>query len=88
MTFFPNSILFDERSINSQFNNESEERLLKELEAYRKFCIDNYQSLINEINYDSSFWKYLPRLQIRQSAYLSKPRFISTNLLFLIQYLN
>jgi hypothetical protein len=47
--FLADSILFHEESLKNNFKNETNERLEKELQEYRQFCISNYPYLIKEI---------------------------------------
>lgn len=55
--FLADSILFHEDSLSNNFKNETDNRLEKELQDYRQFCISNYQELIKEILDRKSFLK-------------------------------
>lgn len=48
--FLADSLLFHEDSIQSNFSNESEARILQELESYRNHCIENMDELQNEVS--------------------------------------
>lgn len=47
--FLADSLLFHPKSLETDFKNESVDRLEWELQSYRSFCIDNYEELISEI---------------------------------------
>ncbi|WP_412464379.1 hypothetical protein [Flavobacterium mekongense] len=55
--FLAESLFFHEKSIENNFAYESDERIEKELQGYRKHCIDNYEELIREIVERDSFLK-------------------------------
>lgn len=47
--FLIDSIFFDEKSLNNKFKNETIERLAKELDDYREYCLSNYGELVAQI---------------------------------------
>lgn len=55
--FLADSLFFHKDSLENDFVNESDERIEKELQDYRKHCIDNYEELIKEIVERDSFLK-------------------------------
>lgn len=55
--FLADSLFFHKNSIKNNFANETDERIEKELQAYRKHCIDNYEELKREIIERDSFLK-------------------------------
>jgi hypothetical protein len=55
--FLADSLFFHKNSIQNNFVKESDERIEKELQDYRKHCIDNYEELIKEIVDRDSFLK-------------------------------
>ncbi len=55
--FLANSLLLHHQSIENGFKNETNARIEKELQDYRKHCIDNYNDLIGEIKNRDSFLK-------------------------------
>ena len=55
--FLADSLFFHKSSIQNNFAKESDERIEKELQDYRKHCIDNYEELIKEIIERDSFLK-------------------------------
>jgi len=55
--FLADSLFFHKSSIENNFINETDERIEKELQDYRRYSIDNYEELIKEINKRDSFLK-------------------------------
>ena len=55
--FLANSLFFHKNSLANDFTNENDERIERELQDYRKHCIDNYDELIKEIIERDSFLK-------------------------------
>jgi hypothetical protein len=55
--FLAESLFFHQDSIDNNFKNETEERIEKELQNYREFCISNYNEIVNEITKRDSFLK-------------------------------
>ncbi|SCY14132.1 hypothetical protein SAMN02927916_1246 [Flavobacterium anhuiense] len=55
--FLADSLFFHENSIENNFVKETDERIERELQDYRKHCIDNYDQLIKEIVERDSFLK-------------------------------
>lgn len=55
--FLADSLFFHQDSIDNNFKNESDNRIEKELEEYRKHCIKNYEELTKEIIERDSFLK-------------------------------
>lgn len=55
--FLADSIFFHDNSLNNNFQNETNNRLEKELQDYRQFCISNYKDLIKEIHERKSVLK-------------------------------
>lgn len=72
--FISESLFAHEESINNQFYNETDERLEKELQNYRKFCVENYEELVEEITTNKSFLKvftsadHVPLSLLKQTA--------------------
>lgn len=72
--FISESLFAHQESINNEFCNESDERLEKELQNYRKFCVDNYEKLFQEIAANKSFLKvftsadHVPLSLLKQTA--------------------
>lgn len=55
--FLADSLFFHKTSLESNFANETEGRIEKELQDYREYCINNYEDLIKEIVERDSFLK-------------------------------
>jgi len=55
--FLADSLFLNENALESNFENEKEERIQKELEDYRKHCISNKEELVKEIKGHDSFLK-------------------------------
>lgn len=55
--FLADSILFHEKNLKNSFKDIPVDRLEKEIQEYRNFCIKNFDDLINEIKGRDSFLK-------------------------------
>jgi hypothetical protein len=55
--FLADSLFFHKDSIENKFANETDSRIEKELQDYRRHCIENYEELITEITERESFLK-------------------------------
>ena len=64
--FLADSLFFHEKSLKDNFRNESDKRLKKELEAYRKHCVTNQKTLINEIKEKKSSLKVFSSVEKMQ----------------------
>lgn len=55
--FLADSILFHEKNLKNSFKDIPVDRIEKEIQEYRNFCIKNFDDLINEIKGRDSFLK-------------------------------
>lgn len=55
--FLADSILFHEKNLQNDFKDVTVDRLEREIQEYRQFCIDNFDDLIGEIKGRDSFLK-------------------------------
>lgn len=61
--FLSESILFDEKEINSQFSSLSDEVIEKLLQDYREYCLKNITDITKEITQNKSSLKVLSSLE-------------------------
>jgi len=64
--FLADSLFFHKKSLQDNFNNESDQRLMKELEAYREHCVKNQNILIDEIKSKESTLKVFSSIEKMQ----------------------
>lgn len=61
--FLADSLFSHSYNIENNFKDESDARIEKELEDYRKHCIDNYSNLTEEITSSGSFLKVFSTIE-------------------------
>ncbi len=78
--FLIDSIFFDEKSLNNKFKNETIERLAKELDDYREYCLSNYEELVQQIK------GHTHPLRITSSKPYTSIKLLKQTALYLDQY--